>query len=1475
MWRSASGEFLIKNTTRLFVLFFCAFISISFLKNNDVFALQVPELIEELSYDSNFPPDFVEFNGEIYFSADDGEHGQELWRTDNASGGVVLVKDLIVGSGSSYPHELTVWDGSLYFSATYLDSGFELWVSDGTTDGTVLLKEIGIGTSAAPSDFIEYNGELFFTANDGTNGYELWKTDGTAGGTVMVVDINPTGYSSPSSKIIYDSQIYFIADDGTNGRELWQSDGTALGTVMVKDVYPGPTGSYIYDLEIYNGNLYFAAIDSVYKYLWVSDGTEGGTVLFTEMEGAEHFTIFNGELYFTAFDEFDIRELCKTDGTKEGTMFLSDDNINFIFGEVDGELLINRFNSESGGTELWKTDGTLGGEDFVAEINPNNFTYIDNQKIIFNNQLYFLGQNDALNAELWKSDSTSAGTAQLADIVDGTTGSYPEQFYIFNNRLYFFTAQNELGLWRIDEPTQPDIPAGLGVNPYDRTFAMLSWDKPADNGSTITDYILAFQETGGAWIYTDTASDNTYYYIDTLTTDTQYSFKVKAINGLGESAYSDSFTFTTGDPGDMEEPINLGVSGDGVTVDLSWDPPEHTNGYMVSQYYLEYKSSEEGWDGSIYWLYTGNSDTTLEDLVLPDLNTTYDFRLSAINTIDEEGPFSSEVSFTTDSELLLYIKNCSSSTDPNNLGLLGITGYPASTEFRLANNIDCTSETFAPLHFGDDGFMGILNGQNYTILNLNYNENGTVGLFDIITDATIKDINLISEKVYPFGYPLMGSIGAVAGLAYGNILIQNVTTDIDLSGYASSAGGLIGSYESGGGTLIISDVTNLGDITINKPFRPGPGLVSAGGLIGSVICDAGDECLIIENSNSNSIIYSYVNSGGLVGAYFDMYGSASLIDNSYFNGTLDNSGLIGTLDYAGGLIGYIYMEGSIDSLLSINKSYSDGEYMGGWGVGGLIGEYDNYSAGMISIENSYSTAHIETSDASGGLVGVISQNTNGLDVINTSIIDNSYFTGEILNYNGYSGGIVGYNENWYVDPGKLAIIESFNTGTIECASYDCGGFVGYTWGNNLLIQDSYSQGDISGPEIGGLIGYGDGLDADNLIVINNSYSSGNLTSIGDEAIGGLVGYSETYISITNSFSSSLLTGGTSYVGAIIGYSEDPFLYDFNNNYFDQTTGGVTRCLGYDGNLSEPGEEGEITGCTPVNTDGGDADYFKNNNENPPLDGWTFGTVWFKKVEDYPILRFELNDTSGPIITILGSANMTITTGTTYTDAGATALDNVDGDRTENIVTTGTVNTALAGTYTIQYRVCDLLNNCTTATRIVIVRNPVVYTVTPTETPSHIILNDYVEYLDGSGKTLDLIDEQIIYFYVNEIEHTATVKEVSTDSAVLWFESDVQIISFEIGETQEIDVTGDGLEDIEVTLNSITSGVVNMTFSQLNLTTKPTPTLSIIPTAKTVTPTPITSVQGSSAVTWILSGAGIIVCMFILFLIFKKTSKNES
>ena len=92
-----------------------------------------------------------------------------------------------------------------------------------------------------------------------------------------------------------------------------------------------------------------------------------------------------------------------------------------------------------------------------------------------------------------------------------------------------------------------------------------------------------------------------------------------------------------------------------------------------------------------------------------------------------------------------------------------------------------------------------------------------------------------------------------------------------------------------------------------------------------------------------------------------------------------------------------------------------------------------------------------------------------------------------------------------------------------------------------------------------------------------------------------------------------------------------------------------------------------------------------------------------------LLTIVVQDSSSPVVTLLGASSVSINVGDTYgsaEDAGATASDNLDGDLTSSIVTTGLpVDSSTAGTKTVQYTVTDSQNLSASITRSVVVAPP--------------------------------------------------------------------------------------------------------------------------------------------------------------------------
>lgn len=418
-------------------------------------------------------PGYAPGPGTMYFAGSGENSGRELYQIpigpDGSVGTPAPVSDINPGYAGSYPQNLAAvndgGNGLLYFAANDGTHGHELWRTNGTPEGTYLVGDLNPGTASSDPQvypFAQYvdgdTGEDFwlFSANTSTYGVELWRTLGAFTETSIVKDINPgTASSSPAmnqfgrhwDEVNQKYSDYFTADDGTHGREIWVTDGTLDGTQLFYDTNPGSAGSAPQDLVVYGNSLYYTADDgtngpSLY-HCPLTGGSPAPTRLGVQSKGPVSWVGDTG--LFVATDPTYGTELFSTDGTPEGTGLFKDirpgsassNPQSLVVGE-DGKLYFQA-NDGQNGAELWTSDGTPEGTQMVADINPPlSSTYMDTYSDL-NGTLYYSANNSSarIGYELYVSDGTPEGTGLVRDIRPGPSSSYISNMTAVGDTLYF------------------------------------------------------------------------------------------------------------------------------------------------------------------------------------------------------------------------------------------------------------------------------------------------------------------------------------------------------------------------------------------------------------------------------------------------------------------------------------------------------------------------------------------------------------------------------------------------------------------------------------------------------------------------------------------------------------------------------------------------------------------------------------------------------------------------------------------------------------------------------------------------------------------------------------------------------------------------------------------------------------------------------------------------------------------------------
>lgn len=409
---------------------------------------------------------FVECNSKLFFVADDGTHGQELWVTDGTSGGTQMVKDIVTGIGNAQIQGLRYASASfqnkLYFVANDGANGSEVWVSDGTSSGTQLLKDINSGNaSSSPGNFVVYNNLLYFSADNGANGTELWVSDGTTNGTTMFADLSNQQYTSIST-MVWNNKLWFTETTLSQfDSEIFISDGTFSGTHKLSDSIPALTNkkqgwdSYPQSPLVINNKLIVVVSDTVY---YITDGTAVGSQMcpWTGYSHMYNSIVSNNRWFYNGSGGLRV-----TDGVSIDSLIFPGSAGNFV--EVNGHLC---FLSTLGtfGNEPWVTDGTTAGTVRLKDVCPGNCDLVSTSGhwrfIHYGGKLYFEGDNSTGYSDLWVTDGTPSGTQKLTPSSQTNSNTYidVEARYggiVYNNCLYFAANYDNAGneLWKYCDAT--------------------------------------------------------------------------------------------------------------------------------------------------------------------------------------------------------------------------------------------------------------------------------------------------------------------------------------------------------------------------------------------------------------------------------------------------------------------------------------------------------------------------------------------------------------------------------------------------------------------------------------------------------------------------------------------------------------------------------------------------------------------------------------------------------------------------------------------------------------------------------------------------------------------------------------------------------------------------------------------------------------------------------------------------------------
>lgn len=417
----------------------------------------------------------------LYFSANDGVHGSELWSYNLITDTTRLVADINSGANSSYPGYwlVVVHESTIYFDAGTEEWGRELWAYDTATNDYWMVADINPQeTWSQPGDDIEiiYGDTIYFSAFTFQYGTELWAHRPANNSTWIVEDIHHGSSSNAGyyMNFIHKEVLYFTARDLLNVHDLWAHNQTNSTTWKVASFGMAPYTHPGQNMEYLVGDtIYFDADDDIHgRELMSYNLTTNTARVITDIapgqasgEPGVHMSILVGDtLYFDAFDSglwaycisndttWKIHQFSDTTPQETTNAVHIGNQIFFKTNDVDPYTVV----------DLWTHSIDNGSTWMVANFTVPDEGTTTNLGIMetINGILYFDAATSEYGRELWAHDPIDRSTWLVANIhrandsnSDSDPSSSPGSMMsiIHDGHFYFSASDSEHGfeLWKM------------------------------------------------------------------------------------------------------------------------------------------------------------------------------------------------------------------------------------------------------------------------------------------------------------------------------------------------------------------------------------------------------------------------------------------------------------------------------------------------------------------------------------------------------------------------------------------------------------------------------------------------------------------------------------------------------------------------------------------------------------------------------------------------------------------------------------------------------------------------------------------------------------------------------------------------------------------------------------------------------------------------------------------------------------------